>query len=389
MSTAGRGQADPRLPAATRARPAASSGQRQQQQEEEEEEEEEENVGPVRTSLVARMEAGLGPSRTRSRLRVQELRRVWVRGGVGRPGNASILVQSHLGRVTVGGVTGDCPQPPQGSGRDWGLEEELGRGGAGLETGTGAGTGSGTGGPGQGQEVGGPGRAGRSCSAPAAAAPGSAPPLPALPQPSLAPSVRPSVRTQTAPREAGLVLEPGTARLQCSSHSLVEPSLPALGAGSITLHLPALCQLSDARAHCHGHGLKLPPFHTAGIGPLSSGKELPIQLQHHPARCASRLCCACSPLQRSFPASCTADHQLHGVPDLALRVLQRLVPWTAGLPPTLSMPFSGAARPSQESLWSLRPSSRHFSSFPNVKRLAICLDPPPAKAARERFFGKA
>ncbi|XP_041262068.1 poly(rC)-binding protein 3 isoform X6 [Onychostruthus taczanowskii] len=52
------------------------------------------------------------------------------------------------------------------------------------------------------------------------------------------------------------------------------------------------------------------------------------------------------------------------------------------------MPFSGAARPSQESLWSSRPSCRHFSSFPNVKRLAICLDHPPAKAARKRFFGK-
>nr|XP_054509060.1 uncharacterized protein LOC129133358 [Agelaius phoeniceus] len=173
---------------------------------------------------------------------------------------------------------------------------------------------------GQGQEVGGPGRAGRvagraerSRSAPAAAAPESA-----LPLPRPAPAVPRSVRPDT-------------------------------------------------------------------------GKEPPIPLQHHPsnaARCASRLCCACSPFQRSFPASGTADHQLHGIPDLALRIFQRLVPWTAGFPPTLSMPFSGAARPSQESLWSLRPSCRHFSSFPNVKRLAICLDPPPAKAARKRFFGK-
>lgn len=36
----------------------------------------------------------------------------------------------------------------------------------------------------------------------------------------------------------------------------------------------------------------------------------------------------------------------------------RLVPWTAELHPVLSMPFSGAARPSQESLWSLRSSCR-------------------------------
>ncbi|XP_023786287.1 poly(rC)-binding protein 3 isoform X6 [Cyanistes caeruleus] len=38
------------------------------------------------------------------------------------------------------------------------------------------------------------------------------------------------------------------------------------------------------------------------------------------------------------------------------------MPWTAGLPATLSMPFSGAARPSQESLWSLRPSCREMES---------------------------
>lgn len=36
----------------------------------------------------------------------------------------------------------------------------------------------------------------------------------------------------------------------------------------------------------------------------------------------------------------------------------RLVLWTAGFPPMLSMPFSGAARPSQEPLWSSRPSCR-------------------------------
>ncbi|XP_039925521.1 poly(rC)-binding protein 3 isoform X12 [Hirundo rustica] len=66
---------------------------------------------------------------------------------------------------------------------------------------------------------------------------------------------------------------------------------------------------------------------------------------------------------RSFPASSPADHQLHGIPNLSLRVLQWLVPWTAVLPPpSLSMPFSGAARPSQESLWSSRPSHREMES---------------------------
>ncbi|XP_068877716.1 poly(rC)-binding protein 3 isoform X4 [Aphelocoma coerulescens] len=94
-------------------------------------------------------------------------------------------------------------------------------------------------------------------------------------------------------------------------------------------------------------------------------KEPPIQLQLHPphaARCASTLCCARNPLRRSFSASCTADPQLHRIPDLSLQVLQRLVPWTAGFPPMLSMPFSGAARPSQESLWSSRPSCREMES---------------------------
>ncbi|XP_017598865.1 PREDICTED: poly(rC)-binding protein 3 isoform X15 [Corvus brachyrhynchos] len=105
--------------------------------------------------------------------------------------------------------------------------------------------------------------------------------------------------------------------------------------------------------------------HPEPAPPKPAWKEPPIQLQLHPphaARCACTLCCARNPLQRSFPASCTADPQLHRIPDLSLRDLQRLVPWTAGFPPTLSMPFSGAARPSQESLWSSRPSCREMES---------------------------
>ncbi|XP_016155300.1 PREDICTED: poly(rC)-binding protein 3 isoform X6 [Ficedula albicollis] len=38
------------------------------------------------------------------------------------------------------------------------------------------------------------------------------------------------------------------------------------------------------------------------------------------------------------------------------------MPWTAGLPAVLSMLFSGVARPSQESLWSSRPSCREMES---------------------------
>ncbi|XP_031970825.1 poly(rC)-binding protein 3 isoform X12 [Corvus moneduloides] len=105
--------------------------------------------------------------------------------------------------------------------------------------------------------------------------------------------------------------------------------------------------------------------HPEPAPPKPAWKEPPIQLQLHPphaARCACTLCCARNPLQRSFPASCTADPQLHRVPDLSLRDLQRLVPWTAGFPPMLSMPFSGPARPSQESLWSSRPSCREMES---------------------------
>ncbi|XP_048165317.1 poly(rC)-binding protein 3 isoform X13 [Corvus hawaiiensis] len=105
--------------------------------------------------------------------------------------------------------------------------------------------------------------------------------------------------------------------------------------------------------------------HPEPAPPKPAWKEPPIQLQLHPphaARCACTLCCARNTLQRSFPASCTADPQLHRVPDLSLRDLQRLVPWTAGFPPMLSMPFSGPARPSQESLWSSRPSCREMES---------------------------
>ncbi|XP_075286259.1 poly(rC)-binding protein 3 isoform X3 [Opisthocomus hoazin] len=52
----------------------------------------------------------------------------------------------------------------------------------------------------------------------------------------------------------------------------------------------------------------------------------------------------------------------HSLPDLPALLLQRLVPRTPGFRPALSMPFSGVAGPSEESLWSSRPACREMES---------------------------
>ncbi|RLV92742.1 hypothetical protein DV515_00013666, partial [Chloebia gouldiae] len=85
-----------------------------------------------------------------------------------------------------------------------------------------------------------------------------------------------------------------------------------------------------------------------------------------------------------LPCSYTADHQLHRIPDLALWVFQRMISCDWSMlricPNLFAMQKNSACLPKH--------NLEHFSSFPNVKRLAICLDPPPTKAARKRFFGK-
>ncbi|OPJ90250.1 poly(rC)-binding protein 3 isoform D [Patagioenas fasciata monilis] len=62
------------------------------------------------------------------------------------------------------------------------------------------------------------------------------------------------------------------------------------------------------------------------------------------------------------PLLLTTSPLPHGLPSLSPLLLQRLVPRSPGFHPVLSMPFSGATGPSEESLWSSRPACREMES---------------------------
>ncbi|XP_055667697.1 poly(rC)-binding protein 3 isoform X11 [Falco peregrinus] len=63
-----------------------------------------------------------------------------------------------------------------------------------------------------------------------------------------------------------------------------------------------------------------------------------------------------------LPPLLTPSPLPHGIPNLPLLLLQRLVPRAASFHPALSMPFSAATGPFEESLWSLRPGCREMES---------------------------